>query len=256
MLRTIVAALRAAWPGVRIVVRGDTAMAVPAVLDFCEAEGLEYIFGYATNAVLERATAQALADVELYYRCYGRCDPHVQRFEEIRGYQAQSWPQPRRVVAKIEHTPQGSQRRFVVTNRAGTPEDLYRGVYVQRGGVPEQPISELKHGLRGDRLSACGFSANAFRLLIHLVAYALVVLFREASAAITEVATATVTTLRQRLWKAGAVLVTSARRIGLHVSATWPGRELWCRVLRGVASFVGQLAAGRPPAGGGGMVVG
>src|SRR5262249_2856683 len=112
-LAAVVSQLRAAWPAVRIVVRGDTGLAVPAVLDYCEQEHLGYALGYAANAVLERAVAQATADLELYYRCYGRRDPHVQRYEEVRDYQSSGWPHVRRVVAKIERTPQGSQRRFV-----------------------------------------------------------------------------------------------------------------------------------------------
>jgi hypothetical protein len=242
ILRAVVAQVRAAWPGVRILVRADNGLGVPAVYAFCEAEGLDYVIGYACNAVLERATAQALDDVELYYRCYGRRDPHVQRFEEVRGYQAGSWPHPRRVIAKVEINPQGSQRRFVVTNRAEPPEEVYRGLYTPRGAVPEQPIGEMKNGLRCDRLSACGFCANAFRLLVHALAYAVVVLFREAAAGVAEVATATVGTLRQRLWKAGAVVVTSGKRVWLHVSATWPYRGVWLRVQEAVARFVCQVA--------------
>ena len=42
----------------------------------------------------------------------------------------------RRVVAKVEVTPSGSQRRFVVTNLEGTPEAVYRDFYVQRGKDP------------------------------------------------------------------------------------------------------------------------
>src|SRR5262249_11284264 len=173
---------------------------------------------------------RARAEVELYCRCYGRRDPHVQRFEEVRGYQAGSWSRPRRVIAKVEINPLGSQRRFVVTNRPEPPEEIYHGLYTPRGAVPEQPIGEMKNGLRCDRLSSGGFCANAFRLLVHALAYAIVVLFREAAAAVEEVATATVTTLRQRLWKAGAVVVSSARRVWLHVSAVWPYREVWQRV--------------------------
>jgi hypothetical protein len=247
VLRPIVQALRAAWPGVRVVLRADNGLAVPAVYDYCEEDGLEYVLGYATNTVLQRATEQALADLELYHCFYGHREPHVQRFEEVRDYQAGSWPHPRRVVAKVEVNPQGSQRRFVVSNRAGTPEEIYRGFYVQRGAVPEQPIGELKHGLRADRLSACGFCANAFRLLVHVLAYAVVVLFREANASVPEVATATVTTLRARLWKVPAVLVTSGRRVWLHVAEGWPGRELLGRVQEAVAAFVGGLLGGGRP---------
>jgi len=73
-----------------------------------------------------------------------------------------------------------------------------------------------------------------------------VVLFREATATVPEVATATVPTLRQLLWKVPAVLVTSARRIWLRVSASWPGQALWRRVHEAVARFVGQQTALRP----------
>ena len=245
ILAPIITALRAAWPGVPITVRADNGLAVPEMYTFCEAHDVRYLFGYATNPVLERATAQALADVELYYRFYGRREPHVQRFEELTTYQADGWPHPRRIVAKVERTPQGSQRRFLVTDRSEAPAVLYREVYVQRGAVPEQPIGELKNGLQADRLSAGSFRANAFRLLVHTVAYAIVVLFREAVAAVPEVATASVSTLRQRLWKVGAVLRVGARRVWLQVSATWPHRALWQRVWQAVQRAVGQWT-GRP----------
>jgi len=245
VLRGVVQKLRGAWPGVVIKLRADSGLAVPAVYDFCEEEKLLYAIGYATNAVLERAVACATADVELYYRCCGRRDPFVQRFEHIKDYQAGTWPHPRRVVAKVERTPQGSQRRFVVTNLPDHAEDVYKGFYVQRGAVPEQPIGELKKGLRADRLSACGFCANAWRLLVHVVAYALVVLFREANAGVPEVARAEVSTLRQRLWKVPAVLASGPRRLVLRLSAGWPYREVFGRVLGAVAAFVRRLAGGQ-----------
>jgi hypothetical protein len=248
VLRAIVARLRRAWPQVRILVRADNGLGVPEVYEFCETEHLDYVLGYATNAVLERRTAQALADVEVYYRCYGRRrGEHVQRFEELRGYQAGSWPHPRRVVAKVEIHAQGSQRRFVVTNLPDAPAVVYRQVYVRRGAVPEQPIGEMKNDLRCERLSSCGFSANALRLLIHTLAYAIVVLFREAAGGVPEVATAQVATLRQRLWKAAAVVVTSGRRIWLHVATTWPYRAVWQRVQEAVAEFVTRLRSWTAP---------
>lgn len=138
----------------------------------------------------------------------------------------------------MEVNPQGSQRRFVVTNLSGHPQGIYHGFYVQRGAVPEQPIGELKHGLQADRLSACSFRANAFRLLVRVVAYALVVLFREAAARVPAVAQATVSTLRQRLWKVGAVLVSSPQRLWLHVSAAWPGRAVLAEVFEAVREYV------------------
>jgi hypothetical protein len=241
VLKVIVPKLRAAWPGVQIKVRSDNGLAVPALYDYCESEGLLYALGYASNAVLRQATAQALADLEVYYAFYQHRETTVQRFEELTDYQAESWPQPRRIVAKIEITPRGSQRRFVVHNLPEAPEQVYRGFYVKRGEVPEHPIGEMKNGLKADRLSACSFSANAFRLLVHTLAYAIVVLFREAVAGVPELATATVSTLRQRLWKIGAVVLTGVRRIWLRVSETWPCRALWVRVLEAVQRFVAQV---------------
>jgi Transposase DDE domain group 1 len=247
ILRPLVAQLRAAWPGVRILLRADNGLGVPAVYDFCDSDGLEYVIGYASNAVLERATAQALAEVELYYRFYGYRDPHVQRFEEVGDYQAGGWPHARRVVVKVERNPQGSQRRYVVTNRTEAAAVVYREIYVQRGAIPEQPIGEMKNGLRCERLSSSGFCANAFRLLVHALAYALVVLFREAAADVPEVATASVATLRQRLWKVGAVVVTSAQRVWVHVSSTWPYQEVWQRVHGAVSQYVARWRRGVAP---------
>jgi DDE family transposase len=244
ILDAIVRRVRAAWPEVRLKVRSDNGLAVPALYDYCEANNLSYALGYASNPVLQRATEQALADVELYHHFYGQREPVVQRFESLTAYQADSWPQPRRIVAKIEVTPKGSQRRFVVTNLEQEAAVVYRDFYVQRGKVPEQPIGEMKNGLRAERLSACGFCANAFRLLVHTLAYAIVVLFREAASSVPEVATASVNTLRQRLWKVGAVVVTGVRRITFHFSQTWPYRGVWCRVLSAVKAFVGPVASG------------
>jgi hypothetical protein len=241
-LRDLVTALRRAWPELLILVRGDSSLAGPALYEFCEAEGLLYAFGYASNAVLQRRTERALWELEEYDHWYGHREPHVQRFEVLEDYQADSWSRPRRVVCKVECTPVGSQRRFVVTNLSGPPAGIYRGFYVERGEVPEQPIDELKNGLDLGRLSACGFRANGYRLLLHVVAYGLVVLLREAAAAVAEVAQATVSTLRGRLWKVGAWVEQKAGRLWFHVAASWPGRGLWERVQAAIERFTEALA--------------
>jgi hypothetical protein len=247
-LRDIVTALRGAWPDVPVLVRGDSSLAGPALYEFCEAQGLLYAFGYASNAVLKRRTERALWELELYHRFYRHREPHVQRFQVIEDYQAESWSRPRRVVCKVECTPQGSQRRFVVTNLSGQPAGIYRGFYVARGEVPEQPIDELKNGLDLTRLSAHGFRANAYRLLLHVVAYGLVVLLREAAAAVPEVARATVGTLRGRLWKVAAWVEQRAGGVWFHVAASWPGREVWTRTQAAVEQFTQALAAAAPVA--------
>jgi hypothetical protein len=244
-LRRVVSGLRQAWPNVLILVRADTGFAVPDMYDFCEGEGLLYAFGYASNQVLKKRTDPWLADLQLYYDFYSHREPHVQRFEIIDDYQADSWSRPRRIIAKLEIMPQGVNRRFIVSNMSGHPQGIYHGFYVQRGDVPESPIGELKKGLQGDRLSAHGFRANGMKLLEHMLAYALLVLYREAAAAVPEMAKAEVSTWRQRLWKVGAVVMTSARRIWFHFSESWPYRDLWVRVHEAVSDFVSQLPGQR-----------
>lgn len=243
-LQPIVQALRAAWPSVTILVRGDSGLATPEVYEFCEAEGLLYAIGYASNEVLKERTAGALHDLELYYAFYGDREPAVQRFEVLEDYQAASWSRPRRIVAKIEINRHGSNRRFVATNLTGQGRGIYRGFYVERGDVPEKPIGELKNGLHMDRLSFHRFRANSLKLLEHVLAYALVVLHREATAAVPEVTRAEVGTLRQQLWKVGAIVKTSVRRIWFHFAAHWPHRELFVRVYEAVRQFV-QRVRGR-----------
>lgn len=247
-LRRVVERVRQAWPGVDIRVRGDGGFSVPGMLDYCEDAKVGYAFGYASNAVLDRRTDHWLAEVQLIHRCYGYRDPHMQRYEQIRDYQAQSWPHPRRVVVKVEVTPQGSQRRYVVTNLTQPERQVYREFYVQRGEVPEQPIGELKNGLQADRLSAGGFCANGLKLLVAVTAYALVALYRQACAGIEGVATAEVPTLRSRLWKVPAEVRTEARRVRVSLPHDWEGREVWQQTLQAVGHYVGQVRqVGEPP---------
>jgi hypothetical protein len=241
-LQELVAQLRQAFPGVCILVRGDTGFAVPEMYEFCEREDLWYVFGYVSNAVLKSRTAVWLADLETYYHWYGRGERHVQRFEAIADYQAESWSQPRRIIVKLEITPQGSNRRFLVANLPGNPRSVYQAVYVKRGDNPESPIGEFKNGLQGDRLSAHRFRANGMKLLEHMLAYALVVLYREAVAeAVPELATAEVSTWRALLWKVGARVRTTAHRIWFHFSETWPFRDLWSRAHQAACAVAEQL---------------
>jgi hypothetical protein len=246
VLREIVEQLRAVWPDVPIHVRGDTGFAVPEVYDFCEAENLPYALGFASNEVLKRRTQHLLKLAQARFDLY---EEKQQLFTSFNDYQAGTWPHPRTVVAKVEVMSQGINRRFVVTNIKDTPQMIYHGFYVRRGDVPERPIGELKNGLKMDRLSSHRFLANAFTLSCHVLAYALVVLFREANEELPEVASAEVATLRGQLFKVGAVVKTSVRRIWFHFSSTWPRQALFQRICQAVDRFAAQLipSAGVPP---------
>jgi hypothetical protein len=248
VLRRLVERLRQAWPGIEVRVRGDNGLAVPAMMDYCEDANLGYALGYATNAVLERRSEHWLREVELVHNFYGYRDPHMQRFEQVSDYQAGSWPHPRRIVVKVEVTPQGSQRRYVVTNLNDPPRELYQDFYVQRGAVPEQPIGELKNGLNADRLSSSGFCANALKMLVAVAAYALVVLYREACASVQGVGNADVQSLRDMLWKVPAELVQEGDRVRLSLPRDWPYRQRWEQTLQAVQRHAERLVeVGQPP---------
>ncbi len=238
-LAEIVAQLRIAWPDVEIVVRADAGYATPELLSFLEEQRLKYVIGYARNAVLERRSQLW----QNYIAAWS--DLHEEPaflFTEFSDYQSQSWEHPRRVIAKCEVTATGGpNRRFVVTNLTDTPREIYHGLYVKRGKYPEHGIQELKHGLQMDRLSAHRFFANAFTLQCHVLAYALWVLFREANADVPEVADHQLATVRLRLFKVGAVVTVSMRRIWFRISETWPGSRLLQQASAAVSAFAARF---------------
>lgn len=238
-LEAIVPTLRATWPQVEIVVRADAGYGLPEVYEYAENHGLKYVIGYTTNCVLKRRTAVWLNYATAHAELHG--EPCC-LFTELADYQAESWPHSRRIIAKCEVTAQGgANRRFVVTNLTDPPREVYHGLYVQRGNYPERGIEELKHGLQMDRLSSHRFFANAFTLQCHVLAYALWVLFREANAAVPEIAGHQLQTVRSQLFKVGALVQTSVRRIWFRISSTWPARDLFARACQAVADFTSAL---------------
>ena len=177
ILQEVVSLLRQHFPELTIFVRGDGAFGGPEMLDWCEREGLLYAFGYSNHCGLKPQTEFILGQLQLYHRFYPEAG--VQRFDDIY-YQAGSWSRQRRLILKTEINFIGSNQRLVVTNLSGQARGLYKGFYAQRGNIPERPIGEMKNGLGSDRLSSSRFLANSQKLLSHVVAYAIVVLFREA----------------------------------------------------------------------------
>ena len=165
-----------------------------------------------------------------------------QMFHMFDDYQAKSWPHARKLVTKIEFTALGSSNiRYVVTNMSGNAGGIYRGFYVQRGNVPERPIGELKNGLQMDRLSSHRFLANGQKLMTHVLACLLYALFREANADVPEVAKMEVGTARVRLFKVGAIVKTTHRRIWFKVASHWPGSDVLTRAAHAVKQHVAEL---------------
>ena len=229
LLKLLVRKLRAAWPDVRITIRGDSGFCRWRLMRWCDSQGIGYVLGLARNPVLERAAADEAARARRQFERTGE----PQRVFGSFGYAASSWDRPRRVIAKAEHTAKGANPRFVVTNVPGDPRELYEGVYCQRGEM-ENRIKEQQLDLFADRTSCHRFVANQFRLLLSSAAYVLVQALRRRGLAGTELARAQVGTIRLRLFKVAARVVVSARRVVFHLASSYPYQEVfravWGRV--------------------------
>jgi Transposase DDE domain group 1 len=220
ILRRLILLIRHFLAGIRIRVRLDGGFAHPAVLELLDAEpNLEYVVAMAKNAVLKRKAKPAMRQARKLSRESGKTE-HV--YGEAR-YAARSWPHERRVIIKAEIVrAQGKEPkdnpRFVITNMKQSPQWLYKQVYCRRGEI-ENRIKEL-HDLEIDRTSCSQFWANQFRVLLTAAAYVLMQELR-LRAQHTGCARAQVWMLRERLLKLGAHVVSSVRRVVVHLPASF-----------------------------------
>lgn len=224
VLKRIVAKLGEAWPEVCIIVRGDSGFAKPEIYDWCEAEGLHYLIGLATNNRLRKLAQKHLQTARVEHLLHGE---KVRNLHDTR-YAAGGWRRERRVLIKAEVTQQGDNPRFVVTSLQGDPLLLY-DLYARRG-EQEDRIKELKRDLAMDRTSCHRFLANQFRLLLHSAAFVLLSFIRRCLAG-TELAGAQVCTLQRKLLKLGVLVKESCRKVWLRFPSSCPVQHLWPLVL-------------------------
>ena len=242
ILRRLVAALRAAFPKAKILVRLDAGFSGVQLFDLLRDLEVDHVVGMAENPVLVAGSAKLLRSVRRESEERGVT---VRRFGEMR-YRARSWSgEARRVVFKAEvlapgDKPAKDNTRYVVTNlQSGSARRIYQQ-YCQRGDA-ENRIKELKDDLEIDRTSCSSFTANQLRVLLTAAAY---VLYQELRCRITrrdEVRTQ-VGTLRLQLIKIGGRIVESVRRIVVHLAANHPWRERW----RHAAQRCGALPLAAP----------
>jgi hypothetical protein len=208
VLKRLIKKLRRTYPKALILVRADAGFAVPAIYRYLEKQpDLRYVIGFITNNRLLAKTAALLEKAQQRYQETGA----KQRLFTSFSYQADSWDQFRRIIAKVEYAHLGANQRFVVTNLVRNSQFVYDDIYMLRGDV-ENRIKELKLDLKADRLSCHRFLANQFRLLLHTIAYCLFWLLRRHLQG-TELATAQVSTLRLKLLKIRARIRETSRRI-------------------------------------------
>jgi hypothetical protein len=149
-IRRITRRVRAHWPHTKLTFRGDSHYGRHEAMAWCEANGVDYIFGLGGNDVLDRQVEDTADDVRV--RHAEAEAPLVRRYAET-SYGAKSWKCQRRVGARIEASCNGLDIRYVVTNiRRGSAEWLYDTLYCERGQA-ENLIKLHKSQLASDRTS-------------------------------------------------------------------------------------------------------
>jgi hypothetical protein len=223
LLKRVVARLRAAWPNVQILVRGDSHFSTPQLHAFCRDQHLFFVLGQGTNFRLKRLVAATQDQAHALYQAQGGT---IRLFTQF-AYQADSWDQPLRVVAKVEVSPLGTNLRFVTTNlQSSTPSFVYAQAYAGRGQM-ENLIKNHKTFLHSDRTSCHRFEANQFRLLLHSAAYLLLHALQELLLQGTQLQQSYFDTLQLRLLKVGARVVERATVIRFHFPTAFPLQALY-----------------------------
>jgi Transposase DDE domain group 1 len=229
-LRRLVRRLRRHWPSTHITLRGDGHYGRPEVMAFCEAEGIDYVFGLPTNAVLRGLVEDAADDVRV--RRAEESAPVLRRYAETR-YAARSWACERRVVARVEASTQGLDivdplcGSTVVTSFArGSAEWVYDGLYCARGQA-ENLVKLHKGQLASDRTSCRSPLANQIRLVLHTAAYWLLLTVRDRIPKPHELAGAEFGTLRLHLLKVAGRVIETATRVRIAFAAACPHAVLF-----------------------------
>jgi len=230
-IERIVKRVRAKWPEVKIVLRGDSGFCREELMAWCEANAVDYVFGMARNSLLEKIVADALEQARLQWEQTQQPARVFLEFEHetVSG----TWSRRRRVVAKAEHIAGKSNPRFIVTSiKAGAwaARQLYEDLYCARGDM-ENRIKE-QFVLFADRVSAATMRANQLRLYLSVMAYSLMYGLRRWGLRNTQLAHAQVGTIRLRLLKIGAQIRVTVRKIWVQMSSSFPLQNLFGQVLQ------------------------
>jgi hypothetical protein len=217
--------IRANWPKTEILVRADSHYACPEGLDWCEANGLDYVLGLAPTRTLRRHITGLEASTVARFKANSSATK-VRRFKEF--YDAAgSWSRVLRIVARVEAGDQGIDTRFIVTNLGhGDGRSLYQDLYCRRGQA-ENHIKAWKTHLAADRTSCPKAPANQFRLFLHAGAYWLLSSLRALMPQRSSWRVAQFDTLRLRLIKSAARIVEMKTRIKIHLPTSSPDQAIW-----------------------------
>jgi hypothetical protein len=224
-VKRIVEQLRQRWPEVKIVLRADSGFCREELMAWCEQNHVDYVFGLARNRRLARIIGAQMKQARLQHQGTGKA---ARVFTEFTYQTRKSWSRSRRVVAKAEYLDKGENPRFVVTSLSAeqwAAQDLYEKFYCARGEM-ENRIKE-QMCLFADRLSTDEMRGNQLRLYFSALAYTLVEALRRLALKGTEWAEAQVDTIRLKLFKIGAIVRISVRRILLQMSSAYPWKHIY-----------------------------
>jgi len=222
--------------------RGDAAFANPALYRVLEEEGYRYVIRLKANAVLEREIEHLLT------RPVGRPSRKPKVFYHRFQYQAKSWKQSRRVVAKVEW-PQGElfpRVGFIVTNLTKRPKNVVK--FYNGRGTAEQWIKEGKNAVKWTKLSCRTFKDNQTRLQIFALAYNLANFLRRLALP-KPVRHWSLTTLREKLVKIGAKVTRHSKYVTFQLAEVAVTRNLFATILDRIARLaIPPPVVGRIPA--------
>jgi hypothetical protein len=213
---------RRGWGKTRVILRADSGFCREALMAWCENNNVAYVFGLARNTRLQAEIAEELQKARILCEASGRS---ARVFKDFVYQTLDSWSCSRRVVGKAEHTPQGSNPRFVVTNlspKAWASRALYEELYCARGEA-ENRIGE-QFELFADRASSHTMKANQLRLLFSAMAYTLIETLRRVALRHTQFANSSATTIRLKLLKLGAQVRMNTRRIHFAIASSCPNQ--------------------------------
>jgi hypothetical protein len=232
-LEQITTRIRAAWPGVKIIIRGDSGFCRESIMAWCEdpERTIDYLFGLAKNARLVKELEAELAEAKVMFECSG--EPS-QQFKDFHYQTLDSWSKSRRVVGKAEQLVGRTNPRFIVTSLSQEEYDarsLYENEYCARGDM-ENRIKEKQLMLFADRASSAKMKANQLRLYFSSIAYVLMQILRRVGLAGTKMAKAQCETIRLKLFKIGAKIRITFRKIWIAYADGYPYMEIFRQVYR------------------------
>jgi Transposase DDE domain group 1 len=233
----IVAHIRTAWPSTRIILRADSGFAREELMGWCEANGVDYVFGLARNERLAQKIEAEMTAAQAEARETGK---PARRFKDFPWITRKSWSRERRVVAKAEWLGDKANPRFVVTSltaERAEAQNLYEDLYCARGDM-ENRIKEAQGDLFGGRTSTRSFRANQLRLWFSAMAYVLLQAFKRIALQKTKLAKAAPATIRLKLLKIGAQITVSLRRIKIAMAAGFPLQEIFAAAHHHLAAAV------------------